>query len=338
MKLFIILFAIVLSACANTNNEIEDVEAENNNNLNNNAAPIPEEPQDDNSNSEEVNNETIAVDEVEEEDQITEEVEEDQLIAETSVGDITEEEYIEVLKEMHGEEVLQMLINEKVFAAEAESLGISEEDIEDEISYLMETMGLENEQEFYEVMEMQGVRSETELRESILQHLVMQEITGSDGEIDEEAIMEEYESGEEVNARHILVSDEESALALLERLEDGEDFGALAAEYSQDPGSREENGELGFFRRGTMTPPFEAAAFTLEEGELSDPVESQFGYHIIEVLERTPFEDPYEEVSEQLYSSMNERMLYERGRKEAELLENVDITIHDETLESLYAD
>ncbi len=85
---------------------------------------------------------------------------------------------------------------------------------------------------------------------------------------------------------------EEEALALakelVERLRAGEDFAELARQYSDDPGSRDNGGELGWFGRGRMVPEFEEAAFSLEPGEISDPVKTQFGYHIIQVLEKDP--------------------------------------------------
>lgn len=84
-------------------------------------------------------------------------------------------------------------------------------------------------------------------------------------------------------------NDEETlALAnqLRQRLLDGEDFAELAAEYSDDPGSAAQGGDLGWFGRGRMVAPFEEAAFSLQVGEISEPVKSDFGYHIIEVLER----------------------------------------------------
>jgi len=70
------------------------------------------------------------------------------------------------------------------------------------------------------------------------------------------------------------------------RIIDGEDFGALARKYSQDPGSGSRGGELGFFKRGELAPEFEATAMSLNPGEISSPVETEFGFHIIELIER----------------------------------------------------
>lgn len=71
-----------------------------------------------------------------------------------------------------------------------------------------------------------------------------------------------------------------------ERILSGEDFGTLAAKYSMDPGSRGTGGRLGFFKRGELAPEFEATALALEAGEISAPVETQFGFHIIQLIER----------------------------------------------------
>ncbi len=104
-------------------------------------------------------------------------------------------------------------------------------------------------------------------------------------------------SEEQVWARHILVDDEGTAQAVLARLKAGEDFGEVAKEVSKDPGSGANGGDLGWFAKGAMVAPFEEAAFKLKPGQISDPVKSDFGYHIIQVIARQdrPFSaDQYE--------------------------------------------
>ncbi len=91
---------------------------------------------------------------------------------------------------------------------------------------------------------------------------------------------------EQVHARHILITDEASATAIYTRLDAGEDWAVLASEFSLDTSNKDAGGDLGWFPRGVMVPAFEEVAFTLEPGTTSDVVATDYGYHIIQVLEK----------------------------------------------------
>ena len=87
-----------------------------------------------------------------------------------------------------------------------------------------------------------------------------------------------------IKCSHILVQKQSEALDVLERIEKGEKFGKLARELSLDSGSAKRDGNLGYFGRGKMVKEFENTAFNLQVGQISEPIKTQFGYHIIKRL------------------------------------------------------
>lgn len=128
-------------------------------------------------------------------------------------------------------------------------------------------------------------------------------------------------TGEQVKARHILVGDEDAARKVLDRLKSGEEFDALAAELSTDGSNKDKGGDLGWFGRGTMVTPFEDAAFSLPVGQISEPVKTQFGVHVIRVDEKDstkPLEESqYQRVKEEAFTKW---IAAERDTKKPERL------------------
>lgn len=112
----------------------------------------------------------------------------------------------------------------------------------------------------------------------------------------------------ELHARHILVADEATAKQVAERAKKGEDFLALSKEFSKDPGSAADGGDLGWFTKDKMVKEFSDAAFKLDPGQISDPVKSQFGWHIIKVEEkRTKPVPQFTEVQDQIGNYLTQR-------------------------------
>jgi peptidyl-prolyl cis-trans isomerase C len=139
----------------------------------------------------------------------------------------------------------------------------------------------------------------------------------------------------EFRAAHILITVDEDATeaqkterrqkaeSIRNMVEMGQDFAELAAKNSGDPGSKDNGGELGWMSEGQTVPPFEAAMKSLEPGELSDIVETRYGYHIIKLEERRGGDAmPYDEVKERIEEFLKQRGLRERIQEELELLRN----------------
>ncbi|MFM9942551.1 MAG: peptidylprolyl isomerase [Hyphomicrobiaceae bacterium] len=120
---------------------------------------------------------------------------------------------------------------------------------------------------------------------------------------------------EEVRARHILVESEVKAKEIFEKIAHGEDFARMAKEHSKDPGSKDEGGDLGYFSRGQMVPVFEETAFKLKKGDMSQPVQSQFGWHIIKLEDRRQRgAPPFDSIKERIMASLIHRRAQELGQ------------------------
>jgi peptidyl-prolyl cis-trans isomerase C len=164
------------------------------------------------------------------------------------------------------------------------------------------------------------------LMESLLQDAGKSSLNDeAEHKVYDEAV-KQVKNEEEVHARHILVPTEEEAKAILAQLKGGADFATLAKEKSKDPGAAE-GGDLGYFTKEQMVPEFADVAFKLDKGQLSDPVKTQFGWHIIKVEDKRIKPTPtFEQVKPQIEN-------YVAHRAQAEMVENLRKSANVERLD-----
>lgn len=158
--------------------------------------------------------------------------------------------------------------------------------------------GLQADAEYQEAVE--------EMKKSLLKQYAMKklldDVDASEAEIKDyyDTHTSQFSSPESVTANHILVDTKEEAETIAKEIKDGLAFSEAAKKYSKCP-SKSQGGSLGSFTKGQMVPEFEEAAFSMTPGNLSDPVKTQFGYHLIEVEKLTPAgTQPFETVMPQV--------------------------------------
>lgn len=228
-----------------------------------------------------------------------------EIIVETNAGNITKDDFYEALKQENGEKVLIDLVTMVVLEHKYD---VSNEEVEAELDNLKERLG----DAYEDALAAQGV-SEEDLFNDIRKGLLQEKAITDGIEVTDEEIEQYYERMKtEINAKHILVEDEETAKEVIDKLNDGADFAKLAKEYSQDTASAESGGEIGPFSVGEMVQPFEDAAYTLELDKISEPVQSDFGYHVMIVTERKESDEDIgtlEDNKEDIRKSITERKI-----------------------------
>lgn len=226
------------------------------------------------------------------------------------------------------QQIMPQLVSVEMATAYAEENGIevSDKEVDKELDTIKEQVAqqaqasgqdLGKEEAFKQALEQAGI-SEDDLRNDIREQLPLQKVQArvtGDGKPSEKEIQAYYDENKEAQftnpeqrcVRHILFNkdQEQKAEDVKAELEDGGDFAKLAKENSQDPGSAENGGDLGCQGEGAYVPNFEKAVFGAEEGELLGPVETEFGYHVIEVTDIkeqniTPLEEVSTQISDQL--------------------------------------
>lgn len=249
----------------------------------------------------------------------------------SKAGDLTKEEFYTEMKNSVGEQALQMIILEKVLE---DNYKVDEKKVEEEYEKNKEQLG----ENFEAFLAQQGQTPESFKKMIRLQALQDAALTDGVEVTDEEIDKRAEEMQTEINARHILVEDEETAKEVKEKLDKGGDFAALAKEYSEDPGSKDKGGDLDWFGYGIMVPEFWQGAYALEPGKISEPVMSENGFHIIEVKEKR--EAKNEKMTDEKKEEIREELLREKAddsellAKVSKLVKEADVKIKEDDLKS----
>ncbi|TDQ35391.1 peptidylprolyl isomerase [Aureibacillus halotolerans] len=211
------------------------------------------------------------------------------VLVEVDGAQVTKDELYDAMKTQAGKQVMQQLVTEKILANKYE---VTEEEVNAELEVVKENFD-GDEDAYTQALEQSG-QSEEQLKESIRFVLLQQKAATEGVEVTDEEVQQHYDRLQtQVKASHILVEDEATAKEVVEKLNAGESFEDLAAEYSKDS-SAQNGGDVGYFGPGQMVQPFEDAAYSLEVGAVSDPVQSDFGFHIIKVTDKKPSEEEVE--------------------------------------------
>lgn len=204
-------------------------------------------------------------------------------IVTSKAGDITKEEFYNEMKQKGGSQVLQSMVMEKVLI---KNYKVDDKEVDKKYDEMKKQVG----DQFDTLLKQQGLKEET-LKNGVRAELAQEKAI--EKTITDKELKENYKP--EIKASHILVKDEATAKKVKEELGQGKSFDELAKQYSEDTGSKEKGGDLGFFGPGKMVKEFEDAAYKLKKDEVSEPVKSQFGYHIIKVTDIKEPEKSFEQ-------------------------------------------
>lgn len=241
---------------------------------------------------------------------------------------ITKGEFYQALKTSVGEDVLKQLTLERLLEERYE---VSAEEIQEEIDAIKREQGFTSNKELGKALQENGVTLD-DLKGNMKKKLLLDKASMDAVDIPESAIKEEYERVKnQVRVSHILVKEKSVAKDLVEQLRAGADFETLAKQHSIDTASSLLGGDLGFIGQDYVIDALEKEAFSLPVGEISEPLETPYGIHILKVTEKNRSYDELKETLELILMSQQKKTADEVL---TDLIKNHEVSIYDPSLKN----
>ncbi|MED2037023.1 peptidylprolyl isomerase PrsA [Bacillus wiedmannii] len=248
-------------------------------------------------------------------------------VATATDSTIKKSDFEKQLKDRYGKDMLYEMMAQDVITKKYK---VSDDDVDKEVQKAKNQYG----DQFTAVLENNRLKDEADFKNQIKFKLAMNEAIKKS--VTEKDVKDHYKP--EIKASHILVSDENEAKEIKKKLDAGASFEELAKQESQDLLSKEKGGDLGYFSSGRMAPEFETAAYKLKVGQISNPVKSPNGYHIIKLTDKKDLK-PYDEVKDSIRKNLEAERIadptfsHKLIQKE---LKKANIKINDSDLEDTF--
>ncbi|MCR4370824.1 peptidylprolyl isomerase [Bacillus amyloliquefaciens] len=248
------------------------------------------------------------------------------VIAKTDAGNVTKGELYTNMKKTAGASVLTQLVQEKVLAKKYK---VSDKEIDTKLKEYKTQLG-----DQYSALKQQY--GEDYLKDQVKYELLAQKAAKDNIKVTDSETKEYYDGLKgKIRASHILVADKKTADEVEKKLKKGEKFETLAKEYSTDS-SKDNGGDLGWFDKKSMNETFSKAAFGLKVGQVSDPVKTKFGYHIIKKTEeRGKYDDMKKELKEEvLKQKLNDNSAVQAAIQK--VMKKADVKVEDKDLKDTF--
>ncbi|QWU44039.1 peptidylprolyl isomerase PrsA [Bacillus sp. NP247] len=249
-------------------------------------------------------------------------------IATTTNSAITKGDFEKQLKDRYGKDTLYEMVAQDVITKKYK---VSDDAVDKEVEKAKDQYG----EQFKATLENNRLKDEEDFKNQIKFKLALNEAIKQS--VTEKDIKDHYKP--EIKASHILVSDENEAKEIKKKLDTGASFEELAKQESQDLVSKDNGGDLGYFGAGKMTPEFEKAAYKLKPGQISNPVKSPNGYHIIKLTDKKDLK-PYDEVKDSIRKDLEEERIADPSFGQKLLqdeLKKANIKINDSDLKDTFS-